>query len=163
MKGYKLLGISWLILAICNLYFGIYDLFKYSNPSADFFLMVPASVTLSKIYIGALSLYAGLSILYRKSSYRLLIPFLAVISLFYIICDLFTHGVEFVSFSGINLITLGLAVYSIKVSRKSIKFTSITITTLVLLIILGLIPYIFANSIDYELFNYLHNTNNLPN
>jgi hypothetical protein len=153
MKRNLILGALWIGIALYDLSLGAYFLYQYSTPSVLWLYMVPTWITFTKIFLGATGLLIGLGIVSR-GDHILILP-LAALMIIFIAIDLIKMGFESLHDSGSNLILLLLAVLTIRLTSE-IQLTIFRKPRVLVVMAIGLAPYLFVNYLSYSWFNFLH-------
>lgn len=156
MKKHRILGTTWIILALYELFFGLHFLYQYSTPATFWLYMMPNWITFGKIFLGIAGLILGTSI-FRKGEHHFTLPFASLL-LTYIVIDFIKLGIELVNNTGSNIVFLLLTLLTIQFTKgfNSNQLKLFKETRTIVFIAIGLTPYILHRWLDYDLFRFLH-------
>lgn len=156
MNKFRILGTLWIILALYDLFYGLYFLFQYSTPGVFWFYMVPVWITASKVFLGMFGLTIGIAI-FRRGEHSFILPFSALLLIF-ITTDFIKIGYDLVNDAGSNLIFFVLTVLTITLTNgfDPAKLKVLRKPKIFVFIAIGLIPYLLNGKMAYDWFSFLH-------
>ncbi|MEM6844319.1 MAG: hypothetical protein AAF632_19025 [Bacteroidota bacterium] len=162
MKSNLVLGLIWLGFSVVYISSGIMNIYQYSNPSILWLYMIPDEISYSKVLIGIFSFLIGTSIIRNDGKNTVLLFLFALLLLAYVVIDFIQLRTDTLYMSGGNILLFLLTAITIRFFYKTVRIKSawnyLKENRKVVIIVLGvgLAPYILRGWITYSLFHFLH-------
>ncbi len=156
IKYSRTIGLVWIAIALYNLAFGFYYLYQYSTPFVTWLYATPIWITFAKIIVGAGGVING-TYIFKKNEVHFTFP-ISIVLLLYITIDLVRLRTDFFFDSGSNLLFLFIAILTLKLNGELNRATlsQLRERRTMLLIIIGLSPYLLDDWLSYDWFSFLH-------
>lgn len=159
MKSNLALGLVWLCSSAMYISSGMWNIYQYSTPNVFWLYMTPDEISYTKVLIGIFSFLVGVSITRNDSKNAfLLFPF-ALLLLTYVVIDFVKLGKDMLYESGENILLFLLTTFTIRIFHKIERLWNDLKERrklVVIVLAVGLAPYILRNWITYSLFHFLH-------
>lgn len=158
----KSLGVSWIVLGIIYFYQGCSSLYNYSTPGLLWLFVIPIAITYFNLASGFLYVFWGMVLLREKASkYYFILPVVFLFSV-YLISSFLVYGMSVLNYLIQHTILFLLSIITLKKLkakegngriRKSVEENKFII---VMIIIIGLVPFVLGELTNYNLFSFLH-------
>ncbi len=158
----KIFGIIWLIVSFLYAYQGYNLLYHYSTPEVLWAFIIPISIAYTKIVCGIICLFIGVKFLKENPKNNYLIFSLTFLLVIYFIIDIIQYGISSIYYYRENILLLILVAptfYKLKtaisIANLIENFKQNKVRTVGILV-LGCLPYILAELINYNSYKFLH-------